>query len=189
MLDAIILFASASEAVSAHGENKFEALVTRFGVDWPYLISQIVSFTVVAYLLYRFAFKPVLATLDERQKKIADGLKYTEEMKSKLADAERQHAETMRKASIEAQKLVDEARTAAKDLLDRETKAATEKTEQMITKAEEAIELERKKMISDVHDEISRLVVLTTQRVLTRELNSEERRRYAESAARELSEV
>ncbi|HEX9783878.1 MAG TPA: F0F1 ATP synthase subunit B [Opitutaceae bacterium] len=185
MFDALYLLAAAG----ASEHNRIQELFHRFGIDPPYLISQIVSFGVVAFLLYRYAFKPVLATLDERQKKISDGLRYTEEMKAKLADAEKQHAETLKKASLEAQKLVEEARAAAKNLADRETKAATEKTQQMMAKAEQAIALEHKKMLDDAREDISRLVALTAQRVLVRELSSDDRRRYAEAATRELTSV
>lgn len=184
-----LLLPIAAATAEAHGDGKIGALIERFGIDWPFLFSQVVSFSIVAFLLYRFAFKPVLATIEERQRKIADGLKYTEEMKAKLADAESRHAETLKKASAEAQKVVEEARASAKELMDRETKAATEKTQDMIARAEQAIDLERKKMIADVREEVSRLVVLTAGRVLNRELETDERKRYGEAAARELSEV
>ena len=181
----------AATAAPEHG-GSFDSivrLIDGLGINVPALIAQMLNFTIVAYVLWRFGFKPVLATIDERQRKIADGLRYTEEMKAKLADAERQYAETMRKASLEAQRLVDDARSAAKELVDRETKLATERTQQMIARAEEAIALERRKMLAEVKDEISRLVAVTASRVLNRELTSDERRRYAESAARELSSV
>lgn len=185
MIDALLPLASAA----AEGQSPITELMHRFGIDLPYLLSQIVSFGVVAFLLYKFAFKPVLATMDDRNAKIADGLKHAEEMKAKLADAEKQHAEAIKKAALDAQKIIDEARTSAKTLLDRETAQATEKTQQMLAKAEQAIELERKKMIADVREEISRLVALTAQRVLARELGADERKRYTESAARELTQV
>lgn len=185
MLDALLFLAAAGP----EGGDRISELFHRFGIDLPYLLSQIISFGVVAFLLYRFAFKPVLATMDERNAKIAEGLKHAEEMKAKLADAERQHADAIRKASLEAQKIVDEARASAKVLLDRETKQATEKTQQMLAKAEQAIELEHKKMLADVREEISRLVALTAQRVLSRELAPDERKRFTESAARELTQV
>lgn len=184
MIDVLLPFAAAVE-----GQSPITELLHRFGINLPYLLSQIVSFGVVAFLLYKFAFKPVLATMDDRNAKIADGLKHAEEMKAKLADAEKQHAEAIKKAAFEAQKIIDEARATAKSLLDRETAQATEKTQQMLAKAEQAIDLERKKMLADVREEISRLVALTAQRVLSRELGPEERRRYTESAARELTQV
>lgn len=185
MLDALFILAAAGP----EGGNRISELFHRFGIDLPYLLSQIISFGVVAFLLYKYAFKPVLATMDERNAKIAAGLHHAEEMKAKLADAEKQHAETLRTAALEAQKVIDEARATAKSLIDRETRQATEKTQQMIAKAEQAIDLERRKMLADVREEISRLVALTAQRVLTRELQPDERRRYAESAARELTNV
>jgi len=185
MIDALLPLVAAA----VEGQSPITELLHRFGIDLPYLLSQIVSFGVVAFLLYKFAFRPVLATMDDRNAKIADGLKHAEEMKAKLADAEKQHAETLRKAALDAQKIIDEARASAKSLLDRETAQATEKTQQMLAKAEQAIELERKKMIADVREEISRLVALTAQRVLSRELGADERKRYTESAARELTQV
>ncbi|RME73504.1 MAG: ATP synthase F0 subunit B [Verrucomicrobia bacterium] len=184
-----ILLPLAAATAEAHGDGKIDALLARFGIEWPFLISQVISFSIVAFLLYRFAFKPVLETIEERQRRIAEGLKHAEEMKAKLAEAEARYAETLKKASVEAQKIIDEARASAKELVERETRAASEKTQEMIARAEEAIELERRKMIAEVRDEVSRLVVLTVSRVLKRELGSEERKRYSEAAARELSEV
>jgi F-type H+-transporting ATPase subunit b len=148
--------------------------------------AQIISFSVVAFLLYKFAFKPVLATIDERQAKIEDGLNYAEEMKAKLADAETQHAARIREASLEAQQIIHEARETGKEMIEKQTREATERAEQTIANAEQAIELERKKMLADVREEIARLVVLTTSRVLSRELSTDERSRYVSSATQEL---
>ncbi|HLS27540.1 MAG TPA: ATP synthase F0 subunit B, partial [Opitutales bacterium] len=54
----------------AASDNPVTNLANQFGVDWPLLLAQVFSFAVVAYLLYRFGFKPVIATMDERQKAI-----------------------------------------------------------------------------------------------------------------------
>lgn len=176
-------------AVAEHDESKVEALATRFGVEWPYFVSQVFSFAVVAFLLYRFAFKPVLATIGERQKGIAAGLRYAEEMKAKLADAEKQHAAELRKGALEAQKIIDEARITAKQVIERESQQATEKAQQIVAKAEEAIELDRRKIMAEARNEIARLVAVTAAHVLDKELTSDERQRYADSAAREMTEV
>lgn len=188
MIAIVPLFAAAGAEHGGLADSILE-LVHGLGINVPSLVAQIVNFSIVAFVLYRFAIKPVLATIDQRQKNIADGLRYTDEMKARLADTEKQHAATMKQASLDAQKLVEEARVSAKELLDREAQATTEKTQQMLAKAEEAIVLERRKMIAEARVEISRLVALTAQRVLSRELSGDERKRYAESAARELTNV
>jgi F-type H+-transporting ATPase subunit b len=59
----VILAAATEHSVETEGN-----LLGQFGIEGPFLLSQIISFCVVAFVLYRFAFKPVLATIDERQK-------------------------------------------------------------------------------------------------------------------------
>jgi F-type H+-transporting ATPase subunit b len=163
--------------------------VESFGLEVKLVLLQLIGFLIFFGVVYRYGIKPIVAKMEERNRGIADGLRYTNEMKTRLADAERQHAATMKQAAFDAQKLVEEARVSAKELLDREAKATTEKTQQMLARAEEAIVLERRKMIAEARVEISRLVALTAQRVLSRELSADERKRYAESAARELTSV
>lgn len=159
----------------------------QFGVQWSLLFAQIVSFVVVAYLLYRFGFKPVIATIDERQNKIAEGVQYAEDMKVKLAEAEEKQKETLRAAAVQAQKMIDEARTTSKEMLEKQTQEAAERGEQILRKAQEASELDRKKIMAEAREEIARLVVQTSSRVLSRELSEEERSRYNTAASEELT--
>ena len=65
--------APAAEAAAAHGEaaSGVSKILGDFGISWPFILAQILNFSVVAFILWKFAFKPVLATLDERQQKIA----------------------------------------------------------------------------------------------------------------------
>jgi len=159
----------------------------RFGVEWKLLIAQIVNFSIVTYLLYRFAFKPVLKTLDERQKKIADGLQYTEEMEQKLKDAEKEYAETMKKAAGDAKDLMNTAREQAKNYTEHQAQEAVSKAEATIKKAEEAISLEKQQMLLDVRQEVAELVVNTSGKVLSKDLTDDERKRFTQTAAQELS--
>ena len=175
--------------ILAAAGNPVTELAVEFGVQWTLLFAQVFSFAVVALALWKLAFKPVLATLDERQSKIEDGLRYAGEMKTKLAEAEREHAETIKQAQIEAQKIIEETRVTAKDYFDKQTQEAAARVEAMMKKSEEAIAQERKKMLEEVRQEITRLVIDTSTRVLSRELTPEERSRYSASAARELANV
>ena len=186
MIDALNVLAAAAAAPAAEGA--IAGIAHKFGVEWPFLIAQIISFSVVAFLLYKFAFKPVLATIDERQAKIEDGLNYAEEMKAKLADAETQHEARIKEASLEAQQIIHEARDTGKEMIEKQSQEASERAEQMIANAEQATELERKKMVAEVREEIARLVAQTASRVLSRDLGDDERSRYVASASRELDQ-
>ncbi len=194
MISSLLVFAQvtehAAETAAAHGEaTGIAKIVSDFGISWPFFLAQVLNFSVVAFILWKFAFKPVLATLDERQQKIASGLQYAEEMKAKLEAVQQESAASAKRAQVEATKIIEEARKSAKDFLDKQTQETTARANDILAKAQQAVELEHKKMLADARSEIARLVVATTQRVLAKELTDADRSRYNDSATRELSGV
>ena len=176
--------ADAAHGAAASGITK---ITQDFGISVPFILAQILNFTVVAFILWKFAFKPVLATLDERQQKIASGLKYADEMKAKLEATQQESAVILKKASQDATRIVEEARQSAKDYLDKQTQETAVKVNDLLVKARQAVELEHKKMLADARTEIARLVVVTTERVLAKKLSDTDRAGYNDSAARELT--
>ncbi|MGJ8652793.1 MAG: F0F1 ATP synthase subunit B [Opitutaceae bacterium] len=179
---------SAVADAGAHAEeSKLTMITDKFGVSLPTLIAQMVNFCLVAFVLYKLAVKPIAATLDERQQKIADGLQYAEEMKAQLAAAERERAEKIKEAAIDAQKILTESREQSKEMIEQKTQEASAQAEAIIRKASEVTEQERKKMLSDVRQEVARLVVATSSKVLSRDLSDAEKATFSESAAKELA--
>ena len=63
----------------AEGGGTAEKIARTFGVNWPHLIAQIISFGIVCAVLYVFAYKPILQMLTARRQQIADGTYDTEE--------------------------------------------------------------------------------------------------------------
>lgn len=179
--------AHAEEAAAE--DSKITKIADKFGVSLSTLIPQMVNFCLVALALYYFAIKPVTSTLDERQQKIADGLQYSEEMKVQLAEAERERAAKVKEAAEAAQRILAEAREQSKEMIEKKTQEAAAQAEAMLRKASEATEMERQKMLSDVRQEVARLVVKTSSRVLSRDLSDAEKQTFSESAAKELAGV
>lgn len=185
MFDFLILIVT--NPVEVAGGNPVSGLAGQFGVEWKLLIAQIINFGLVTFLLYRFAFKPVLNTLEERQKRIADGLQYTEEMELKLKDAEREHTELIKQATLEGKAIIDAAHEQAKNHMERQTREAATRAEETIKKAEVAIAQEKQKMIHDARKELAQLVVSVSSKVLSKNLSTEEQSRFTESAVKELT--
>ena len=188
MLSHLILLAQASPP-PAEAANGITKITQEFGLSWPFLLAQILNFTIVAFILWRLAFKPVIATLDERNKRIASGLQYADEMKAKLEAVQQESVASSKRAQAEATKIIDEARKAAKEFLDKQAQESSAKAGDILAKAQQLIELEKKKMLAEARSETARLVVEITQRVLSRELSDAERTRYNETAARELTNI
>src|SRR5207249_9355847 len=64
-----------------------------FGWNWKLFLSQVVSFCIVAFLLRRFAYRPILAVLEERRRKIEEGQLNAEKIRRELAEAEKRSEE------------------------------------------------------------------------------------------------
>src|SRR3954462_7651735 len=120
------------------GDSQVSQIARTFGVDFPHLISQIVSFSVVCVVLYLFAYRRVLAMLDERRTQIAGGLANAEKIKAELDKTEARRREVMAKAYIEATEVVDESRAIAARLVDQETQKAILGAEQTMLKPRQA---------------------------------------------------
>jgi len=164
-----------------------KSTMKQFGVDWPHFIAQVISFCIVAALLYFFAYKRVLAMLEERRQRIADGLANAEKIKSELQRTEAARLEVMSNANTQANKLIEEARAAANRVREDETQKAIAAAEQIITKAREAAAAEHAKMLGDLKREVGRLVVQTTATVTGKVLTPEDQKRLAEETAKQIA--
>jgi F-type H+-transporting ATPase subunit b len=158
-----------------------------FGVDWPHLTAQMISFGIVCALLYWLAYKPVLKMLAARREQIALGLANAEKIKAALASIEAQRQDVLAGARDEARRLVLEAREAAKRLNEVETQRAVGAAEQIVVQARQAAAHEHARMLSDLRAEVGRLVVQTTAAVTGKILTPDDHRRLAEETARRLS--
>jgi F-type H+-transporting ATPase subunit b len=185
MSSSIMILAAATAGNDPLGLLK---ITQEFGINLPGILAQMLSFGIVVFILWKFAFKPVLATIGERQQKIESGLKYAEEMKAKLEAAQVEIEAKTKEALVQGRLIVADAQKAAKEFADRQQKEAAEKSAGILAKAQEAIELEKRKMLAEARGEIARLVVATAERVLAQQLSEPDRVRYNESAARELAQ-
>src|SRR5665213_1766397 len=154
----LILFGSIGSDLAKTGSDTAE----KFGLDWPHFIAQCISFAIVAILLLKFAYKPILAVLAERRQRIADGLANADKIKQELARTTAMQQEVLEKANVQAVKLIEEARAAAARVQEQETQKAIAQAEQIVSKAREAAVSERQKMLAELKREVVTLVVQTT---------------------------
>lgn len=169
------------------GGGQVEQIARTFGVDWPHLGAQIISFGIVCALLYRFAYRRVLAMLEERRQQIAQGLANAAQIKAELARTEAQRQEVIATASAQATRLIDEARAAAAHVQQEETQKAVTAAEQIVARAHEATLQDRARMLAELKREVGRLVVQTTAAVAGRVLTAEDQRRLAEETSKRLA--
>jgi len=161
--------------------------VETFGWNPWLFLSQVISFVIVALLLRRFAYKPILAVLEERRRTIEEGQLNAEKIKKELAEAEKRYQEIVAKANADAQRMIDEARESAAHLSERKQQEAIAAAEQIIAKAREASAIEHERTMESLKRELGRLVVDTTAKVAGKVLTPEDQRRLQQEAARQLA--
>jgi F-type H+-transporting ATPase subunit b len=157
------------------------------GIQWKILLTQTISFSIVLFFLWRFAYRPIFAMLEARREKIAEGLANAEKIKAQLAKTETDRQAVLAQAGDLANRMIEEARAAAAHVREVETQKAIAAAEQIITKAREATAQDRARMLVELKREVGRLVVQTTTTVTGKILTPEDQRRLAEETEKQLT--
>jgi F-type H+-transporting ATPase subunit b len=173
--------------IEPNSGGQIQQIASNFGVDWPHLVAQIISFCIVCLLLHRFAYKPILKMLEERRQQIAEGIADAEKIKAELAETEIQRQQILLQANAQATALIEEAHTAAARVQQLETQKAVAAAEQIIIKSREAAAQEYARMLAELKREVGRLVVQTTGAVIGKMLTPEDQQRLAEETVRRLA--
>lgn len=178
----------ASTAADAAGDaGPLGKILQKFHVSWGSFIAQLVNFLIIAFLLKKFAFGPVLQILNQRRERIAGGEAKLSEIESQLAESERRTEEVLGKANADAKRLIEEAKESAVALGERKTQEAVASAQQILAKAEEAAKSEREQMVTELKKEFGRLVTATTTQVTGKVLTDDDQQRINEEAIAKVS--
>jgi F-type H+-transporting ATPase subunit b len=169
------------------GDGQVAQIARTFGVDWPHLTAQMISFAIVCAMLYWLAYQPVLRMLEQRRTQIAQGVANTEKINAALAGIEAQRLGIMADAQAKGQQFLAEAREASKRLQDLQERRAMATAEQILAKAREAADAEHARMLAELRRDVGRLVVQTTAAVIGKILTPDDQRRLAEETATRLT--
>jgi F-type H+-transporting ATPase subunit b len=156
------------------------------GIQWKILLAQTISFSIVFFVLWKFAYGPIFNMLQVRREKIAEALANAEKIKGDVAQTEADRQRVLADAGDKANKLIDEARQAAGRVRETETQKAIAAAEQIVVKAREAAAQEHSQMLAELKREVGRLVVQTTATVTGKILTPEDQRRLAEETEKQL---
>ena len=137
-----------------------------FGVNWKLLAVQSFNFGLLLIVLWHFLYKPVLRIIDDRQRKVAEGVKTAEEADRKLEASETKGKEMMAKASREAEQMVVMARTRAEEKKTEVMKEAEAKAEALLSDAAARAEETQRQALKQSEREITRAAMLAAEKIL-----------------------
>ena len=141
------------------------------GINLPGLITQLISFAILVFLLTRFLYKPVVKLLDERAEKIKKGLSDAETASKGAEEAASKNEEELSQARLEGKKLVEAAREASNQLREDEKEKIAVEISQMMEKAKKEINSERDSAILELKNRFGELVVDAAGKVIEKEID------------------
>ena len=143
-----------------------QEFVTHFGIDWKLFLAQIVNFSVILFVLRKFAYQPILKMLRDRRDTIVQGIEMAKDAEKNLKESDEMRNRTLQQAHADALGIVNRAEQIGKDKQDAIMKQTDAKVEGVIADARRVIDQEKAKMSSDLMSEAEDLVRMSLGKVL-----------------------
>lgn len=143
-----------------------EDLIHAFGLDTRLIVIQIINFAILAGALWYFLYEPVLKMLDERKKKIEEGLQDAEDAKVLKENAEAERIKLLTRAEKEADAVAEKAKAHATEKSTQIVSAAETKADALLKEAAKKSEELKAKAHKESEAEIAKLAVLAAEKVL-----------------------
>ena len=143
-----------------------QEFITHFGIDWKLFLAQIVNFSVILFVLRKFAYQPILKMLRERRENIEKGIEMSARAEKNLKESDETRNRMMQQAHAEALGIVNRAEQIGKEKQDEILKQTDVKVEGIIGDARRVIEQEKAKMSDEVYHDAQDLIRLSLTSVI-----------------------
>ncbi|MGC4234889.1 MAG: F0F1 ATP synthase subunit B [Niabella sp.] len=141
--------------------------------DLGYFVWALVAFLAVFFILKKFAWKPILKMLNEREQNIAGAIATAEKVKAEMAQLQSENEALLAKAREERAQLLKEARETKDKIINEAKEQAKTEASKIIADAQLAINAQKMAALTEVKNEVGKLVVEVSERVLREELSSQ----------------
>lgn len=149
--------ASATEATGGLGT---------LGINFKIFLAQLFNFAIVLVVLWKWAYKPIVKLLEERQEKIERGVKQAEEIEKRVQDLERERHEVMTVAKSDAAKILEDVRMTADERRSELLARAKEEVKDVVTQGKAQLEAQKLQMILEAREEIAAIAVEAARKIL-----------------------
>lgn len=143
---------------------------------------EIVSFGILLWVLYKYAFPPILETLETRERKIRESLEQAERLRVEAERRMQEYEAKLTIASRDAEAVLIQAKERAQRLLDENEQRLVAEAERVKSDAAREIDQERRKAIQEIRSQATDLALLVAEKVVERSLTDADHRRLADEA-------
>jgi F-type H+-transporting ATPase subunit b len=148
---------------------------------------EILSFAILFFVLYKYAFPGILSALEEREKKIKDSLDEAERHRSEAEQKLKEYEAKLNTAAKEAEGILAATKERAQRLMEENEQRMTVEAERIRGDATREIDQERRKAIQDIRTQTTEMALMVAEKVVQRSLNEADHRKFADDALEALS--
>jgi len=148
---------------------------------------EVISFGILLFVLYKYAFPGILSALEEREKRIKDSLDQAEHHRSEAERKLKEYEAKLNSAAKEAEGILAAAKERAQRFMEENEQRMTTEAERIKGEATREIDHERRKAIQDIRSQTTDLALMVAEKVVQRSLNEADHRKFADEALEALS--
>lgn len=145
--------------------------------DTGLLIWMMITFLIVLLLLKKFAWKPILKMIKDREEHIDNALKSAEKAKEEMRNLQSDNEKILAQARNERDQMLKEAREMKENIVGDAKGKAKEEADKILTSAREAIQNEKMAAITELKNQVALLSVEIAEKILKRELSDENKQK------------
>jgi F-type H+-transporting ATPase subunit b len=134
----------------------------------------LLAFLIVFFILRKFAWKPILNSLDAREKGIADSLETADRVRAEMAQLKSENEELLAKAREERAAMLKEARDIKDKIINDAKEQAKTEASKIMLETQQAIEQQKMAAMTDVKNQVGKMVIEVAEKILRKELGSKE---------------
>ena len=150
-----------------------EKLISEFSLGLFFW--QTVIFIGLIFLLKKYAWKPILSAVNDRETSIKDALKEAKEARSEMESLKSDNQRILKEARTEKEALLKEARIVRSEIINRAKEEAKTEANNILSQAQEAIKNEKRLAINELKSQVSSLALDIAEKVLQNELESKDK--------------
>jgi F-type H+-transporting ATPase subunit b len=150
------------------------------------LLGQTVAFVIFVAICWKYVWPPIIAIMEEREKRIADGLEAAKKADDSLEEAKLAFDQEMNKAKTEASEILQKANSRASQIVSNATEKAEIEAEKILTSASKTIENDVNKAKEGLRKKMSELIIDTSEKILGDEISPDKHQELLKKAASEL---
>ncbi|HSS31598.1 MAG TPA: F0F1 ATP synthase subunit B [Nitrospiraceae bacterium] len=148
---------------------------------------EVISFAILLFVLYKYAFPGILGALEEREKRIKDSLDQAEHHRSEAERKLKEYEAKLNSAAKDAEGILAAAKERVQRLMEENEQRMTTEAERIKGDATREIDHERRKAIQDIRSHTTDLALMVAEKVVQRSLNEADHRKFADEALEALS--